>query len=87
MANSKRALFEQIQQHGFAVAELALFLDTHPNDAEALKDHNALATKLSQLTSLYNKNYGMMTIDQVSRGATWEWVEGLWPWEKNFEED
>lgn len=84
---SRRELLRQIQQLEFAIIELALFLDTHPNDQEALNQHNSFATKLRQATNLYNKHYGLLTIGQVSNSSSWEWVEGLWPWEKNYEED
>ena len=42
----------------FVVYELALFLDTHPNDRRALEDHNNFARKSHQLRAMYEKNMG-----------------------------
>ena len=50
----------------FVVYELALFLDTHPNDRRALEDHNNFARKSHQLRAMYEEKYGPLVLDSVS---------------------
>ena len=48
----------------FAVYELGLFLDTHPNERRALEDHNKYARRAQQLKATYEENLALYASTQ-----------------------
>lgn len=75
------AMLSDIQKLQFAVLDLALFLDTHPNDPIALYRHHAYAAQLKQLKEAFETQYGPMTIFGLEMGDTWRYINSPWPWE------
>lgn len=78
-------LLRQIQEYDFAVNELTLYLDSHPNDAKALQMHCALSKEANLLQELYQKEYSSLVANNASQKGRWEWIESPWPWENNCE--
>ena len=77
----KLRLLEEIKQYDFTLIELALYLDTHPNDTKALRIYASVSEKLNELKENYEHNYGPLTINGVNSGDRWTWIDGPWPWE------
>ena len=77
----KKRLMDEIKQYDFAIIELALYLDTHPNDAKALRIYESVSEKLEELKEKYEHNYGPLTICGVQSDEHWTWIDGPWPWE------
>ena len=76
----KQNLLKELQTAHFAVIEANLFLDTHPNDQDALKYFQDASDKLQDLMEEWEKRYGKI---QTSNGMMrWAWVDNPWPWEK-----
>ena len=73
-------LMNKIQATNFSLIELALCLDTHPDDRRAIYFHNQKANELRMLTEYYQKLYGPLTIQYPC--DKWRWLEQPWPWEK-----
>lgn len=78
----QKTLMKQLMSYRFATFELALFLDTHPNDKKALEMHKAFALKTKALTEEYEENYGPLTSSASLDTEYWRWIESPWPWEK-----
>lgn len=78
--NKQQELMNQIRALAFAVNDLALYLDTHPCDENALKYQKEYAEQLQGLKQIYQREYGPLTI-YFPQNA-WEWIESPWPWEK-----
>ena len=72
-------MLKKIKCYQFAVTELALYLDTHPDDEKALCLHNKYAKELKSLCDKYQKVYGPLTIEYPCN--KWRWLEEPWPWE------
>lgn len=66
---------------GFVVQELGLYLDTHADDAEALKLYTDYAKLLKQGRETYVELYGPLTQTQVSPDGGYAWLKDPWPWE------
>ncbi len=81
MTDERKALMLRLQQASFALWETMLFLDTHPDDAEALKYFAEIRQKSRELTAQYEKKYGPVTAEATYAGAHWNWVDGPWPWQ------
>lgn len=79
---SRDKLLKQIMEYKFYINDLALYLDTHPNDARALNLHNENVKKLDEVTEIYERNYGPLTFETVME--SWEWAQDLWPWQRGF---
>lgn len=78
--NMRETLMKKIMEYKFAIIELALYLDTHPNDNKALCLHRDYSRKYKELTDKYQKVYGPLTIDYPCN--KWRWLEMPWPWER-----
>jgi len=82
---TKQGLISQIQELSFCAVDLNLFLNTHPNDAQALKDYSYVLTSLQQLKQLYNEKFGSLLNfgEAYVSGNTWSWVaeDEKRPWE------
>ena len=80
---TRREMMNQIQSLNFAIIELGLYLDTHPDDQKALCLHNKYCKELDELEEQYQKVFGPLTIKFPCN--KWRWLEEPWPWERgNF---
>ena len=80
---ARREMMNQIRCYEFAINELALYLDTHPDDEKALCLHRKYAKQAKELKDKYQKVYGPLTINFPCN--KWRWLEEPWPWERgNF---
>ena len=76
-------MLKQIQEVDFAIIDLNLFLDTHPNCAEALELFTKLSATSKSLKIDYQSKYGPLYVAKSSAQTPFEWVEPCykWPWE------
>ncbi len=76
----RREMIMKIKEYNFAIIELGLYLDTHPEDEKALCLHREYTRKLKDLKDKYQKVYGPLTIYFPCN--KWRWLEEPWPWER-----
>lgn len=76
--NNREKLLRNLSSVQFALWELHLYLDTHPNDLEALAMHAQYEKKLALLRAEYEEKYGPLS-PAVGEGV--EWLKNPWPWE------
>ena len=76
----RQELLDQIKALDFAVIELGLYLDTHPEDKKALCMHREYTKQLKDLKDKYQKMYGPLSIYFPCN--KWRWIENPWPWER-----
>ena len=70
----------ELQTLGFAIHEIALYLDTHRNDAEALELYRSLQALYHQGREKYEKMYGPLNHMSMTDGE-YRWLDDPWPWE------
>ena len=81
-ADSEREdMLMQLQEAGFAMIDLGLYLDTNPNDKEMLKLFNMYRKKEKELCDMFERKYGPLTFDSEVMTNDWLWNRGPWPWE------
>ncbi len=78
--NTRSEMMQKIKSYNFAIIELALYLDTHPDDEKALCLHNKYCKECKELKDKYQKVYGPLTINYPCN--KWRWLEEPWPWER-----
>lgn len=71
----------QLQELGFAVQELALYLDTHRDDAEALALYQRYQKLYHEKAAAYSREYGPLMHNCPSSGDQYTWLDDPWPWE------
>ncbi len=70
----------ELQTMAFVLQELALYLDTHNDDVEALEIYHQMQQMYSDAKCLYEKKYGPLTHTSITQGQ-YKWLDGPWPWE------
>ncbi|MDD5796183.1 MAG: spore coat protein CotJB [Oscillospiraceae bacterium] len=80
----RQILLRKISTYGFAILDLQMFLDTHPNDEKTLAKIRKYREILIPLREEYEKEYGPLTKSEQSNN--WTWVNSPWPWESEEDE-
>ncbi|MGA9225700.1 MAG: spore coat protein CotJB [Mesobacillus sp.] len=76
------ATMEQLQAVDFVLVELTLYLDTHPNDFDAINQFNQFAKERKRLKKVIESNYGpLMQYGNSYSGYPWDWNDAPWPWQ------
>ncbi len=73
-------MLHQLQSYDFALQEATLFLNSHPNDQQALAYYNEMQACSQELTRQYENQYGPLT-NKTNSGSEWDYIHGKWPWE------
>lgn len=78
----------ELQALGFAVHELALYLDTHRDDREALELYRSYQQMYSHCAEEYQRKFGPLNHRNSNDSQQYEWLDDPWPWEysKNKED-
>ncbi len=66
----------------FVVKELNLYLDTHNDDAGAFAYRKEMIALSKELKKDYVKAYGPVTLSDLDKSDSYDWLKGPWPWEK-----
>jgi len=76
-------MYTKISELEFAITDLNLYLDTHPNNKEALELFTKLSATLHSLKSDYGKMCAPICATDVKNEVPFRWVssEYKWPWE------
>ena len=71
----------QMQALAFAVQELALYLDTHRDDTEALELYRRYQQMYREMATEYAKQQGPLNHYDPDDDSTYRWLSDPWPWE------
>ncbi|MDD5949077.1 MAG: spore coat protein CotJB [Lachnospiraceae bacterium] len=80
-AISQSQLLEYINALSLAMVDTAEFLDTHPDDSEALAYYEHTKMLFYQARKEYTMRFGPLTKGDVNTKNGWTWVNDPWPWE------
>ena len=70
----------QLQAMSFAIQELALYLDTHREDAEALSLYRTYQHLYEEACAAYERKCGPLNHKSITEGG-YKWLDDPWPWE------
>lgn len=70
----------ELQVLAFGIQELALYLDTHTEDIEALELYRAYQKLYEEGRTNYEKICGPLNHNALGEGE-YKWLCGPWPWE------
>ena len=75
-------MLEEIQANDFVALELNLYLNTHPNDFEAIKQFNDVSLKSMEMKVEFEKHFGpLMNFGRSFSNYPWNWKDAPWPWQ------
>lgn len=77
----RRSLMQQVYQYGFLVDEMKLYLDTHPDDEEALSFFNNARKAYAEAVKNYTMFCGPLVVSMYEPDNKWTWNRGPMPWE------
>lgn len=79
MMTERDILLKKLSSVAFALFEIRLFLDTHPDSTEAMAKFDELDNTYKKLREKFEAEYGPL----MSKDATSpvQWIKGPWPWE------
>ncbi len=72
----------ELQTVDFVLVELTLYLDTHPNDVEALTQFKQFEKRKQALMRTIETSYGpLQEYGNSPTGDEWSWSQAPWPWQ------
>ena len=75
-------LLEEIQVIDFVIVELNLYLDTHPDDYDAIQQFNENTEKSMKLKVKFEQKFGpLMNFGRSYSDYPFNWVDTPWPWQ------
>jgi spore coat protein JB len=75
-------LMEQLQSVDFVLVELQLYLDTHPQDADAINQFNQYSKERRKIKKVFESQFGpLMQYGNSYSGYPWNWNDTPWPWQ------
>lgn len=77
----KEKLMKIITQASFAIDDVKLFLDTHPNCTEAIEFYKKAKKMRKEAVEEYTREFGPITAYNVDVDDYWTWNSSPLPWE------
>lgn len=71
----------ELQTMAFAIQELALYLDTHPDDREALELYRTYQRMYQKGAMEFGEKNGPLNHGMPVDDPTYTWLKDPWPWE------
>ena len=84
--NEKMKLRRRLYELDFAIYELTLFLDSHPESEKALELMREYREKRAAVADEYREKFGdlIRTAADAPAEGSWKWTDGPWPWDNDF---
>lgn len=73
-------LLRQLQILDFALQDAILFLNSHPQDQNALSYYQKVQTQYNRVRLQMVQENGPLT-NRDNTGKEWNYIHGKWPWE------
>ena len=82
MDSGKKQLLDMISEASLAMVDIALFLDTHPYDKNALEYYNQCVELVASAKKAYEDVYGPLSLSCNLNFEEWDWNKNDMPWER-----
>ena len=77
-------LLKHITVLDFMAVDLQLFLNTHPDNTEALRIYNEIVACGQKAHERYEAEYGPLVTFRSKGWPDWAWKNEPWPWQEDF---
>ncbi len=83
MASDKQKAMNKVQKYAFTLTEAKLFLDSHPQCAEAISYYEKQVALYKEAVKEYEDCYSPLTAEAGVKDGKWLWATTPWPWERS----
>lgn len=84
---SRDEMLKKISALDFFIIDIGLYLNTHPDDREAIMKYNAMVKEARALRQDFEEQFGMLSVGSSPSKQPWQWIENPWPWQYKFNFD
>lgn len=81
--NERAMLMNKIKKYDFALTELNLYLDTHPDCRRALALFDKYRKMKQAAVEEYTSRFGPIVPEHSYNNEHWTWIDDPWPWERS----
>ncbi len=78
--STRESLLKRIAAYDFAIVELHLFLDSHPNDNAAAAKLDEYVLESKELRREFEGKFGPLS-SMAKDSNRWAWISNPWPWD------
>lgn len=79
------SLLKKLSILDFIAVDLQLFLDTHPDDKEAIAKYNNIIDEADSVRYEFERMYGpLCSFRSMSSETDFKWIDCPWPWQCDF---
>ncbi|MBD9009164.1 MAG: spore coat protein CotJB [Clostridiales bacterium] len=79
--SEREQLLKKLSAYAFAAYDWNLYLDTHPNDTDAIAMFRKMADKANELREEFRSKFGPLTAAESTNTERWDWIDNPWPWD------
>lgn len=80
---NREELMRKLQAVNLMAVDLHHYLDTHPENKQALEDYKKVSKQYQKLRKEYEQEYGPLTnFGYMTSFDPMSWVNDPWPWER-----
>lgn len=80
--NEQAELLTYIDIFDFALIDIGLYLDIHPDNPKMIELYNSFLQEKNSILKKYEENYGALTLGSNALNTMpWNWDNNPWPWE------
>ena len=72
--SEREQLLKKLSAYAFAAYDWNLYLDTHPNDTDAIAMFRKMAEE-------FRSKFGPLTASESTNTERWDWIDNPWPWD------
>lgn len=78
-------LLKTLSELDFMAVDLALFLNTHPDNREAIQTYNQIITAADAVRMKYEEAFGPLCSfrSYATNTDDWQWKDAPWPWQQD----
>lgn len=80
-SKTRNEMLRDVMEADFAAYDLQLYLDTHPDDKNALSMYTDVVKRGEAAKKAFESAYGPLTPDAAAGKKEWTWIRSPWPWE------
>ncbi len=78
---NRKQMLEWVQMLCFCVVDMQLYLDTHPEDAEAFEYFEEVVEMYEKAVKKFEECFGPLTATASAKHGKWTWSDMPLPWE------
>lgn len=79
--NDREKLLKKLNGYAFAAYDWNLYLDTHPDDKDAIAMFKKMSNRAKELYAEFQEKFGPLTADASNNSDFWDWIDNPWPWD------